>query len=251
MTRNKTRTSLCRRALGMHSVIALVKKARFWWLGGTCLRASLACCAGLRLASAKPRGCASILTYKPTMTETPIYHFDYDNSVAEFAVSKSAYLKAHPSAAFRLVATAALLLDTSLLEPRILLLQRAASDSYPGKWEPPGGAVDDEDLTILHAAARELWEETGLQASHIGGPVGDPHFFSRSNGDQICRFTFAVRVLSENGSALTAKLDPKEHQAHVWATEAEVKAGRTGDIQLEFVRDEVKQTVLSAFNHAQ
>ncbi|KAF3039729.1 hypothetical protein E8E12_005888 [Didymella heteroderae] len=184
------------------------------------------------------------------MTETPIYNFKYDDSVAEFAVSKDAYLEAHPDAAFKLVATAALVLNFSLPEPRILLLQRAASDSYPGKWEPPGGAVDDEDLSILHAAARELWEETGLQASHIGGLVGDPRFFSRSNGDQICRFTFAVHVLSENGSVLTAKLDPKEHQAHVWATEAEIKAGSTGVTQLEFVQDEVKRTVLSAFSRA-
>lgn len=183
------------------------------------------------------------------MTETPIYNFSYDDCVAKFAVSKSAYLEAHPDSAFKLVATAALVLDKSLPEPRILLLQRAASDSYPGKWEPPGGAVDDEDLSILHAAARELWEETGLQASRIGGPVGDPQFFPRSNGDQICRFTFAVNVSSENESALTAELDPKEHQAHVWATEAEVKAGRTGEVQLEFTQDHVKDTVLSAFHH--
>jgi 8-oxo-dGTP pyrophosphatase MutT (NUDIX family) len=28
----------------------------------------------------------------------------------------------------------------------------------PNKWELPGGAVDDDDPTILHAAARELAE---------------------------------------------------------------------------------------------
>ena len=184
------------------------------------------------------------------MTEPLVYDFSSDESVAEFAVSKAAFLEAHPGAPFKLIATAALVLDSSLPEPRILLLQRAASDSYPGKWEPPGGAVDDEDLSILHAVARELWEEAGLQTSHIGGPVGEPQFFPRSNGDQICRFTFAIHVSSENRSALTAKLDPKEHQAHVWATEAEVKAGRTGDVQLEFTRDYVRDTVLSAFRHA-
>jgi 8-oxo-dGTP pyrophosphatase MutT (NUDIX family) len=187
------------------------------------------------------------------MTETPIYryNFKYDHSVAEFAVSKGAYLKAHPGAAFKLVATAALVLDTSHPEPRILLLQRAANDSHPGKWEPPGGAVDDEDLTILHAAARELWEEAGLQACRIGGPVGDPHFFPRSNGDQICRFNFAVHVLSNDGAALRTQLDPNEHQSYVWATEEEVRASRTGAVDLEFVKEEVKRTVLLAFAHPQ
>lgn len=186
------------------------------------------------------------------MTEQPVYKFDYDSSVAEFAVPKSAYLEAHPEAAFKLIATAALVLDTnSASEPRILLLQRAASDSNPGKWEPPGGAVDEDDLSILHAAARELWEEAGLQAAHIGGPVGEPHFFARSNGDKICRFNFAVYVRSDGGDALTAKLDPKEHQQFVWATEEQVRAGQAGAVDLEFVREEVERTVLLAFTRTQ
>jgi 8-oxo-dGTP pyrophosphatase MutT (NUDIX family) len=204
---------------------------------------------GQRLSS-QDLAVARSLSYISTMTETPTYNFQYDESVAEFAVSKSAYLRTHPNAAFKLVATAALVLDTSLPTPRILLLQRAANDSHPGKWEPPGGAVDDEDLTILHAAARELWEEASLQASHISGPVGGPHFFPRSNGDQICRFSFAVHVLTNDGAALSAKLDPNEHQSYVWATEEEVRAGRAGAVDLEFVKEEVKRTVLLAFIQA-
>jgi len=66
--------------------------------------------------------------------------------------------------------------------PHVLPLQRAASDEEPNKWEPPGGGCDDDDESILHAAARELWEEAGLQAARIGGPVGDPYFFTLSDG---------------------------------------------------------------------
>lgn len=183
------------------------------------------------------------------MAELPIYDFKYDDSVAEYAVSKGAYLDAHPEAAFELVATAALVLDSDLSEPRVLLLQRAASDSYPGKWEPPGGAVDDDDLSILHGAARELWEEAGLQAACIGGPVGEPQFFARTNGDKICRFSFAIDVSSDGGAALRMKLDPKEHQDYVWATKEEVETGRAGTVDVEFVREEVKRTVLLAFSH--
>ncbi|KAF1930528.1 uncharacterized protein M421DRAFT_376172 [Didymella exigua CBS 183.55] len=185
------------------------------------------------------------------MTEKPAYNFGYDVSAAEFAVPKSAYLGAHPEAAFKSIGTAALVLDTCTpSKPRVLLLQRAASDSYPGKWEPPGGAVDDDDLSILHAAVRELWEEAGLQAAYMGGPVGEPHFFARSNGDKVCCFSFAAYVPSEGGAILTTKLDPKEHQNYVWATEEEVKAGQVGAVDLEFVREEVQRTVLLAFTHA-
>jgi 8-oxo-dGTP pyrophosphatase MutT (NUDIX family) len=185
------------------------------------------------------------------MTEQPVYNFDYDSSIAQFAVSKRAYLETHPEASFKLIATGALVLCTKTSsEPRVLLLQRAASDSNPNKWEPPGGAVDDNDKSILHAAARELWEETGLQAARIGGPVGEPHFFARSNGEKVCRFNFAVHVSIEERTALTAKLNPNEHQQFVWATEREVKAKQVGDVMLDFVREEVERTVLLAFGHS-
>lgn len=185
------------------------------------------------------------------MMEQPVYNFDCDPSVAKFAVSKRAYLEAHPEASIKLIATGALVLCTNTSsELRVLLLQRADSDSNPKKWEPPGGAVDDDDKSILHAAARELWEETGLRAARIGGPVGEPHFFARSNGEKVCRFNFAVHVSIEEGTALTAKLDPNEHQQFVWATEREVKAKKVGDVVLDFVREEVERTVLLAFDHS-
>ena len=184
------------------------------------------------------------------MTEQPFSDFSHDSSVADFAVSKRAYLDARPEAPFEYVATSTLVLDTrNPSEPRILLLQRAASDSNPSKWEPPGGACDNDDLSILHAAARELWEEAGLRAVWIGGPVADPHFFIRSNGGKVCRFNFAVQVSIGGGTELIVKLDPKEHQNFVWATEDEVKARKVDSIDLLFTRDEVRCTVLSAFDY--
>jgi 8-oxo-dGTP diphosphatase len=50
---------------------------------------------------------------------------------------------------------------------RVLLLRRAAWDSYPGAWELPGGKVDAGEAPEL-ALVRELFEETGLT------PAGDP-----------------------------------------------------------------------------
>ncbi|KAF5679458.1 nudix domain-containing protein [Fusarium heterosporum] len=176
------------------------------------------------------------------------FHYIFDPSVKDFDTSKHSYLTARPQAPFGYIATSALVLDTADPNaPRILLLQRASSDDDPNKWEPPGGAVDDQDESILNAAARELREEAGLQADWIGGPVGEPHFFTLDDGKKVCQFNFLVRVTKNDGVRLNVKLDPDEHQCFVWASEAEVRAGKVGDIDLDFTRDEVERTVLQAF----
>ncbi|KAM0347386.1 hypothetical protein ACHAPU_004906 [Fusarium lateritium] len=176
------------------------------------------------------------------------FHYVHDPSVRDFAVSKQNYLATHPQAPFGYIATSSLVLDTTVPNaPRILLLQRASSDDDPNKWEPPGGAVDDQDESILNAAARELWEESGLQADWIGGPVGEPHFFTLDDGKKVCQFNFLVRVGKNDGVRPDVKLDPDEHQCFVWASEAEVRAGKVGDMGLDFTRGEVERTVLQAF----
>jgi 8-oxo-dGTP pyrophosphatase MutT (NUDIX family) len=184
------------------------------------------------------------------MAERPAFIFNYDPSVAEFAVSKHSYLAARPDASFGYIATSILVLDTKIASnPRVLILQRAASDEDPNKWEPPGGACDDDDESILHAAARELWEEAGLQAIRIGGPIGNPYFFTLSDGKKVCQFNFAAHMKTKSGTPLAAKLNPEEHQRFVWATESEVKAKRADGIDLDFTRAEVERTVLLAFDY--
>ena len=174
--------------------------------------------------------------------------FDHDQSLVDFTITSQAYLAKHQDESFDAIATSSLVIDSSASpNPKILLLQRAASDTHPNEWEPPGGAVDDEDSSILHGAARELFEETGLEAGQIEKLVGEPHFFTSSRGLKIVRFTFLVVVKTGHGVGLTPKLDPKEHQAYVWATEEEARVGRAGDVVLDFTREQVKQTVLLAF----
>lgn len=147
-------------------------------------------------------------------------------SLQEYAVTAQSYLVSKDKH-FDGLATAALVFDP---QNRTLLLRRAPHDSMPNRWEPPGGAVDDTDETILHACARELWEEAGLVARRIvrvvpeGGGFGAV-FTNRTGRRVFCRFTFEVDV--EDREAV--RTDPSEHTDSVWATEEEVLAERMAD----------------------
>lgn len=72
------------------------------------------------------------------------------------------YLKAQPNKFTHMVTAAAVFHNN-----RLLLVQRAEGDSYPGRWEIPGGSVDQTDKSIKSALARELREETGLVLKNI------------------------------------------------------------------------------------
>ncbi|KIX94750.1 uncharacterized protein Z520_09440 [Fonsecaea multimorphosa CBS 102226] len=126
-------------------------------------------------------------------------------------------------------------------ELRVLLVQRAAHDSAPLRWEIPGGACDLDDPSILHSVARELWEETGLIAKSIGPLVGQGRFF----------VTRSVEVEGGGNPAGTpqVRLDPNEHANYVWATEEECRDRRTKGASLEliFTTSQQQATLLEGF----
>ncbi|PNP51218.1 hypothetical protein THARTR1_08122 [Trichoderma harzianum] len=176
--------------------------------------------------------------------------FTVHPNAAAFAVSQQAYLAAHPDPTrYSYIATGSLVFDTSSQScPRLLLLQRAAHDSMPNKWEVPGGGCDDDDESILHAAARELWEEAGLKATHLGAPVGTPYFLLSRSGKKVCKFVFPVQAETNSQGRMDVTLDPREHQCFVWASEDEVKARRIKDMELEFTTTDLECIVLAAFS---
>lgn len=135
-------------------------------------------------------------------------------------------------------------------EGKVLVIQRASSDSMPNKWEIPGGAVDDEDPTVFAGSARELWEETGLVAKRFNhivteGPDQKPgQVYPNSTRTKTwCRFSFEVQV----ESCEYVKLDPKEHQAFAWATEDEIRDQLIGDCQHPITNKHMQALILEAF----
>jgi 8-oxo-dGTP pyrophosphatase MutT (NUDIX family) len=177
----------------------------------------------------------------------PTFTFTSDASLKEYTVSLKTYLDAHPE--FDCIATGALVFHTDpVLGDQILIQKRAAHDSMPGRWETPGGACDPEDESILHGAARELWEESGLVAEHVIALVGGEHIFFTRRNQRVSKFNFEVRVRTEgDGVAPTVTVDENEHSAFLWATEEECRAGRKGEVVLTFTTQRQEKAILEGF----
>lgn len=182
-------------------------------------------------------------------SKAPGFDFQSHPSTSPFKVPPQTYLQNHPDAKFKYIATAALVFDNAeSATPRVLLIQRSSQDSWPNCWEIPGGACDDEDESILHGVARELWEESGLVASYVGPSLGDGQQFFSSSGRCVGKFLFCVEALGGgNEKAPKVKLNPAEHQNFVWASEEEVKAKQKGDLKLTFTSLDSYNVIVEAF----
>ncbi|KAK1757005.1 NUDIX hydrolase domain-like protein [Echria macrotheca] len=183
--------------------------------------------------------------------------FEHDSSVAPWTVPKDEWLRARdPESTLDGIATGVVVFNA---DNKVLLVQRASHDSMPNLWEVPGGAVDAEDATILHGAARELWEEAGLVLTRIKRfiPEGGQdngfdirfienmgyRFTNRARTKKFCRFSFEAEVESCDAVAL----DPNEHQDYVWASEDEVRAQKIGDRAIPLTGPAGLAMLLTAF----
>ncbi|UNI22509.1 hypothetical protein JDV02_008393 [Purpureocillium takamizusanense] len=189
----------------------------------------------------------------------PAFSFTFDPSLALYNVPLQTYLDSHPE--FDAIAAGALVFsrDPATGARRILLLQRAAHDSMPLRWEIPGGACDHDDPSLLHGLARELWEESRVVLRHVSrlvtlgsgarelgkGSQDGAVFFSR-RGLRIIKYSFLV----EAEEPVEIVLDPNEHAQFLWATEEEVRAGKVGDVKLTMTTDQQAATIREAFRLA-
>jgi 8-oxo-dGTP pyrophosphatase MutT (NUDIX family) len=181
------------------------------------------------------------------MSDPPSFNLQPCPSTSHLSIPAQTYLSQEQSEhACKFLATGAIVFSTS----RILLLQRAPGDSMPNRWETPGGACDDNDQTILHAVARELWEETMLVARAVGPMVGEGYTFETRSGKIVRKLNFVVEVErrgGDGGSNFEVRLRPEEHQGFVWATEEEVRGCKVGDMEIRFTTPEQEAVVLDAF----
>jgi 8-oxo-dGTP pyrophosphatase MutT (NUDIX family) len=183
---------------------------------------------------------------------------EYPESLREYAVSEAAYLQQHPE--YDCLVTGSIVFNT---EGKLLLVQRAAEErAYPDFWvsqgrscesprtkttqEIPGGKVDKTDQTILHAAARELKEEAGLDTTRILKKVTQFTFLDEIPGRPTTtwlKLVFEVEVQNADNVVL----DPVEHQKSLYASEAEVVNDMVGDVKLTYISLANKEVKLEAF----
>ena len=185
---------------------------------------------------------------KPALSKSATFAFSLHPSISSFAEPPHAYLASHPKADFESICTGAIVFDDAGGPgvPRILLVQRALTDTLPGLWEVPGGACDAGEA-VVQAAARELLEEAGLTATRVGPVVGAPQVLPLRSGRLVGKFNFLVDVQRQADGGLDVVLHPDEHQSFVWATEAEVGQRLVGDVRLAFTSPEMEAVAKKAF----
>ncbi|KFH47448.1 hypothetical protein ACRE_016390 [Hapsidospora chrysogenum ATCC 11550] len=213
----------------------------------------------------------------PTNIEAPHPPLSYTTSpVASFlAVTKSEFLASRPR--IQKLMTGAVVFrqappsnPTATAADQVLVVRRAASDSYPGTWEVPGGSIDETDSTVIAGAVRELWEETGLRARHVPCAVGmllqdgraaeiAAKDDSRLDDDGLTvtfvetgRVWGKSTVMVEVESTAEVTVRPDEHSEWAWVTEEQVRDGWMdglggGKRELTFVSECVRWTLLDAF----
>jgi 8-oxo-dGTP pyrophosphatase MutT (NUDIX family) len=122
---------------------------------------------------------------------------------------------------------------------RVLLLQRAAHAFQPLLWELPGGRCESHDQSVIAAAARELWEESGLVPNKVIDVVGGYEWLDQG---QVWK-----KHDGRGHEQPQVIIDPKEQASFLWATREDVIANSCGDVALSWTSNEQRQTVLSAF----
>ncbi|KAI0976355.1 NUDIX hydrolase domain-like protein [Xylaria arbuscula] len=188
--------------------------------------------------SSSPTTATTTMTEVTLSTDTSPLHFTSGPSVANFNVPLETYLSASPG--LDGLCVGGFVFDD---RSRLLLVQRAAHDSFPLRWEVPGGTIDADGQTVLHGLARELWEETGLRARHISGRVGKGYTFLTHRPKCVCKYSFVVDV-----EAYEVKLDPEEHIAFLWVTEDEAMARKSGNVNIVYTTKEQGDVIFESFN---
>jgi 8-oxo-dGTP pyrophosphatase MutT (NUDIX family) len=130
----------------------------------------------------------------------------------------------------------------SIWQPRSLL----ATACVDKKQEIPGGKVDDTDKTILHAAARELREEAGLEATRVLRKVTQFTFRDERPGRPTKTWLKTIFEM-EVPNLDEVVLDPVEHQKFLWASEEEIVNDAVGEVKLKYISPSNKAVKLEAF----
>lgn len=162
-------------------------------------------------------------------------------SLNDLRLSKEEHLVAHPSHTCSLIRTNISVLDISdPSEPRTLILQRADRNGLAGKWESPGGKIEDDDCCILDAVARQLQDQTGLKEVTKHLKIDMSFAFTSGKRTQMCQLNLILLLTKKP----TVKLNKAEHKGFEWVTGDRMSAMHDGS---KLTRKEVFLAAVLAF----
>lgn len=100
---------------------------------------------------------------------------------------------------------------------KVLIIQRAADDTFPNMWEVPSGKREELERTV-DAVKREVKEETGLTVE-ICEPIGVFEFSVEKENEirdcvQIC---FLCKPIGKTEVVIST-----EHQNYIWVSKDEL-----------------------------
>lgn len=104
------------------------------------------------------------------------------------------------------VATFALIKDS---HGQILIIKRAKKDTFPGRWELPGGGIDSGERPE-ESIEREVFEETGLSVKALR-PFSVITHENHNRTQDIVRITYECQLLDAKEVVLT-----EDHDDYRW-----------------------------------
>ena len=121
----------------------------------------------------------------------------------------------------------------SATKHQLLVVKRAAhEESFPNKWELPGGRVEPGE-TVRQCVERETREETGLLVERVVGELAELRWESGSSGKKKnVQMNYAVTVKEP----MEIRLDPDEHSEWLWVNEDQVDSLESTPAMKEVLR---------------
>lgn len=137
--------------------------------------------------------------------------------------------------------------DPGTGEKRYLMVQRGPGISDPGKWQFPGGAIDEKE-TFHQGGAREVIEELGFKDSDLASAAIHGEHTNAIPGTTWKYVSIAAQVPKMLKPDLSTHHARQETSDAKWMTESEIKALDTsGKLLAPLAGGKLEQNVMSLF----
>lgn len=123
-------------------------------------------------------------------------------------------------------------------DKKFLLVRRAENDTFPGKWELPGGGVDYAE-NPKQSIKREVKEETGLTVD-VSYPLGVIIYFIGEEKIHTIDIAYLCKVRTKNPTISLSS----EHSDFSWVSFSQGKKFDMTPLMSEYIEELEKHTLI-------